>query len=289
MSAIDRSTLSIGAMTRSEVDVLGQWAASEGWNPGHNDLDIAWKTDSGAFIALRRGEELLGGGTIFSYDGDFGFMGLFILRPDVRGQGLGAWLWNERVRRLKQRLNPDASIGMDGVLAMVPFYARGGFAIAYRDLRFEGVAPTLAEPLGLSPLSAVPFETLAAYDRSLVPAARERFLGFWLDQPGAIGRCLLDHGKLRAYGLVRPCVSGYKVGPLFAETPAEAEHVLTGLLAAIPGEQVQLDVPETNTAGLALAAKFGLVESFACARMYNGPDPGLPTQRIFGVTSFEFG
>ena len=120
MSAIDRSTLSIGAMTRSEVDVLGQWAASEGWNPGHNDLDIAWKTDSEAFIALRRGEELLGGGTIFSYDGDFGFMGLFILRPDVRGQGLGAWLWHERVSRLKQRLKPDASIGMDGVLAMAP-------------------------------------------------------------------------------------------------------------------------------------------------------------------------
>jgi hypothetical protein len=32
-----------------------------------------------------------------------------------------------------------------------------------------------------------------------------------------------------------------------------------------------------------------LAKAFGCARLYPGPDPGLPDERIFGVTSFEFG
>ena len=42
-------------------------------------------------------------------------------------------------------------------------------------------------------------------------------------------------------------------------------------------------------AGLDLVARLGWRECFGCARMYLGPDPQLPVDRIFGVTSFEFG
>src|SRR3954447_21655504 len=84
--------LSLGAMRRDEADILVGWAADEGWNPGKADIGIAWATDPEAFIALRRGSELAGGGTIFSYDGRFGFMGLFIVRRELRGAGLGAQL-----------------------------------------------------------------------------------------------------------------------------------------------------------------------------------------------------
>ena len=60
-------------------------------------------------------------------------------------------------------------------------------------------------------------------------------------------------------------------------------------MAHIPGEQVQLDVPEPNRDGIGLAMKFGLTEVFGCARMYHGAAPDLPIKNIFGVTSFEFG
>ena len=61
------------------------------------------------------------------------------------------------------------------------------------------------------------------------------------------------------------------------------------LMARVSGSRVQLDVPEPNGAGLRLARARGLAESFGCARMYHGRDPGLPIEEIFGVTSFEFG
>jgi hypothetical protein len=71
-------------MTRADADVLAEWAAQEGWNPGLADIDVAWAYDPAAFIAQRRDNELAGGGGIIAYGHATGFMGLFIVRSDLR-------------------------------------------------------------------------------------------------------------------------------------------------------------------------------------------------------------
>ena len=131
--------ITIRQMHRSELDTLVQWAADEGWNPGLHDAGIFWNTDPGGFIAAELDGELVGGGSIVSYGGQYGFMGFFIIRKDRRGQGLGNSLWHERKNRLLARLNKSAAIGMDGVFDIQSYYAKGGFKFHTRDLRFEGV------------------------------------------------------------------------------------------------------------------------------------------------------
>jgi len=74
-----------------------------------------------------------------------------------------------------------------------------------------------------------------------------------------------------------------------AQRPDLAERLIGALLARVEGLPVQLDVPEANEDGLRIAARFGLVESFGCARMYHGEVPGVDVNGVFGVTSFEFG
>jgi GNAT superfamily N-acetyltransferase len=280
--------LALGQMRRDEADILVGWAADEGWNPGKADIDIAWQTEPEAFIALRKGDELAGGGTIFTYSNAYGFMGLFIMRRDLRGKGLGEQLWNYRLNRLRNRLAPDAPIGMDGVFAMVPFYERCGFVFAYNDVRYEGIASGTMDP-AVRRLDPVDFETVDRFDRAYVPAPRSAFLRRWLFQPGAHAVGLFENNRLTGYGVARPARTGFKIGPVFAERADIAERVIAGLLSHVPGEQVQLDVPEPNTAGARLAEQFGLKQVFGCAHLYSGPNPNLPVENIFGVTSFEFG
>lgn len=278
----------ITAMRDKEVAELEAWAAAEGWNPGLADLMIARATDPDAFIALRDRDELAGGGSIFSYNGRFGFMGLFIVRADLRKMGLGKLLWHWRFNRLRERLSPDASIGMDGVYDLVPFYERGGFRPAYRDLRFEGTAAGAKDPDAVL-LDGTDFAELEQFDRPLVPAPRTEFLRRWIEQPGAHVVGLRESTGLAAYGVARPCRVGYKIGPLFAERADLAQRVLSTLMARIQAHQVQMDVPEANAEAVALAGHFSLSLSFGCVRLYHGPIPDLPVHKIFAVTSLEFG
>jgi hypothetical protein len=284
------SGFSISAMREDEVATLGDWAAAEGWNPGLSDIEIAWETDPEAFVALREGGTLAAGGSIFSYGGEFGFMGLFIMRADLRNQGLGRVLWHFRRDRLLERLKPGAGIGMDGVFEMVPFYERGGFKSAFRDLRYQGTAASTSAPdPAVAALGSGDFAEISAYDRAFVPAARNAFLARWIAAPGVITLGLREQGRLAGYGVARPCRVGFKIGPLFAERADIAERIARGLVARIAGQQVQIDVPEANPAAVALAERFGLQMSFGCMRLYHGPVPALPIARTFAVTSLEFG
>lgn len=279
---------SIGPMRADEVPTLTAWAAAEGWNPGLGDVDVAWAFDPGAFIALRRGDELIGGGTVLSYDGAYGFMGLFIVRADERHRGLGDLLWHHRRDLLRRRLQPGAAIGMDGVFDLVPYYERGGFRLAYRDLRFDGIARGAPDP-GVVDGARLEPARVEAFDRRHCVAPRPAFLRGWLAAPGVRSAGLLRDDELVAFAALRPCLVGHRFGPVHAATVDDAARVMGHLMAAVDGEPVQLDVPEPNEAALALASGWSMTESFGCARLYLGPMPQLPVGRIFGVTSFEFG
>ncbi|AGA91158.1 acetyltransferase (GNAT) family protein [Thioflavicoccus mobilis 8321] len=281
--------LIVRAMTRAELDTLVDWAAAEGWNPGLNDAQIFWDTDPDGFIAAELGGELIGGGSIVAYEGRFGFMGFFIVRPEHRSRGLGRQLWYARRDRLIARLRAPAVIGMDGVFAMQAFYARGGFVLSHRDLRFEGVGVAAALDERLVDLAEVPIAEVARYDAAHFPAPRADFLAAWIAQPGGRALGVVHDGALRGYGVIRRCRRGFKIGPLFAADGEMAEALFRGLADQAAGEPLFLDLPENNPAALALTERHGLREVFGCARMYYGPPPALPDGEIYGVTTFELG
>lgn len=282
------SGLEITPMGEDDLARLHTWAAEEGWNPGLSDIRIAWTIDPEAFVALRRRGEMIGGGSIFSYEGKYGFMGLFIMRPDVRKQGLGSLLWTWRRDRLLARLDGGASIGMDGVFEMAPFYERGGFKPAHRDVRYQGVANGVDDP-GVAVGDQSHFEDLERYDRPFFPAKRSRFLRLWMQEPGVITASLTEEGRVVGDGVARPCRVGYKIGPLFADRVDVAKRIAGALMAHIRGEQVQMDVPEANAAAVTLAADLGLAPVFGCLRMYLGEPQALSIERTFAITSMEFG
>ncbi len=286
--------LDIRNMTRAEVDTLVDWAAQEGWNPGLHDADVFWATDPDAFIAAERNGELIGGGAITSYDGEFGFMGFFIVRPEYRGHGFGNTLWHARRWRLLDRLRPGASIGMDGVFDMQNYYAKGGFTFSHRTMRFriEITTQTATAPnddTRIVPLDAVPFEQLLNYDRTSFPAFRPNFLTAWIAQPNALALGYLEQGQLQGYGVVRRCRDGCKIGPLFADNSDVAEALYAHLARFAAGGSLFLDAPENNPAAMAFVQRQQMVDVFGCARMYLGPAPDLAHERIFGVTTFELG
>jgi Acetyltransferase (GNAT) domain len=202
---------------------------------------------------------------------------------------LGDRLWNERKRLLLARLDPGASIGIDGVFNMQEYYARGGFRFVCRDLRFEGRGIAAPHPDGVVEASSLPFQRIDVYDRRHFPAKRSAFLRSCIQRPGGHSFAVVEDDAIRGYGVMRPCRTGYKIGPLFAANASVAERLLIALGSQVPNESIFLDVPEVNRDALALVARHNMKEVFGCARMVLGPVPKLPDAEIFGVTTFELG
>lgn len=281
-------------MTRPELDELVEWAALEGWNPGLYDANAFWATDPEAFIAAELRGELIGGGAITAYGDSFGFMGFFIVRPEHRGRGYGNALWLARRDRLKSRLRPGVTIGLDGVFDMEPYYARGGFVRSHRDIRYSGVIKPLSlqnqtDGIEILPIDRVAFDDLQDYDRRCFPAHREKFLREWRMLPASMGVAARRDGHLCGFGVTRRCRDGYRIGPLFADDQAIARSLLSELSVFANHELIYLDVPENNPEALSLVQALEMREVFGCARMYLGPFPILDHRRVFSVTTLELG
>lgn len=281
--------MNIRQMRRDELDVLVEWAALEGWNPGLNDAEVFWATDPDGFVAAEIDGELIGGGSIVTYGKKYGFMGFFIIRPEFRGRGLGDHLWYARKHLLLGRLDEDAAIGLDGVFNMQDYYARGGFRFVCRDLRFEGRGMNLSQPKGIIEATALPFDRIDAYDRQHFPAPRTTFLQHWINQAGGHALAAVENEEIRGYVVMRPCRTGHKIGPLFAANAELAETLLVAVASCVPGQPIFLDVPENNRDALELVERYQMREVFGCARMVLGPAPQIPDAEIFGVTTFELG
>lgn len=281
--------LTVRNMTRNEVDELVSWAAKEGWNPGLNDTELFWQTDPNAYIAAELDSELIGGGAITSYDGKYGFMGFFIVKPEYRGRGFGNTLWHARKERLLTRLESGAAIGMDGVFNMQPYYAKGGFEFSHRDIRFQSTAKQTPVDDSIVPLSEVSFDEVTVYDQQCFPVPRLNFLQAWISKADSLALGAVINGNLIGYGVIRRCLEGCKIGPLFADDLNVAEKLFNALTNFAPDESVYLDVPENNVDAIALAKRHQMEEVFGCARMYHGNKPTLADHKVFGVTTFELG
>jgi len=99
-------------------------------------------------------------------------------------------------------------------------------------------------------------------------------------------------GALVGYATVRPALpSGARIGPLFAEDEPAARDLLAACAREAEqwGGPLAMDVPERNAAAVALVESLGMSPGFACARMWRGPAPDLPYDRIWGSTTFELG
>lgn len=273
-------------LTGAEVETAVDWAAREGWNPGLADGASFHGAAPDAFLGAFTGGEMAACISVVRYSRDYGFLGFYICRPDLRGQGIGYGLWRAALAR-----EEIAAIGLDGVVDQQENYRKSGFIYAHANHRYGGAAEgrQRLEPVQTPVRRYGPElrDALGAYDRGVFGLDRARFLEVWTTQPEA--RVLVaGESGCAGYGVLRPCREGAKIGPLFADDPETARALYLSLTEGRAGP-VFLDVPAPNAAAADLARAAGLAPVFETARMYRGPAPAMDLHRTFGITTFEFG
>jgi GNAT superfamily N-acetyltransferase len=273
------------SQSAEEVDgVHLAWAAPEGWNPGLHDAAPFYAADPEGWFVGRIDGRPVAAISVVRYDAAFAFFGCYIVDPAYRGQGHGLAITRHAFARVE-----GCIVGADGALAQLDNYRRIGLELAWWNERrvLEDPASLAADGSTVA-LDEVSTDELVAYDTAVFPAARPAFLEEWRRMPESVGRAVVDAGVLRGWGLRRRCITGWKIGPLFADNPEIAEALFRDISTGADGP-VFLDVPGANAASVALANRFGLPTVFESGRIYRGGPPPLELDRIFGITTLELG
>lgn len=275
-------------MTRKDLDVAVSWAKEEGWNPGLHDADAFFQTDPKGFFMGFLGQEPIACLTAVSYGKDFGFLGFYIVKKEHRGKTFGIQIWQSAMKYLSTQ-----NVGLDGVVAQQENYKKSGFKMAYRNIRYEYIKDSVSSRKhpDIVKLSEIPFPEILKYDNELFPVSRPQFLENWIKLSESLALGAVDSkNKLIGYGVIRKCVAGYKIGPLFADNTKIAEKLFQSLIRiAKKGEKIYLDIPEINPEALEFVKNHKMKYVFETARMYTKEQPKLPVNRIFGITTFELG
>ncbi|MFF2807411.1 GNAT family N-acetyltransferase [Streptomyces sp. NPDC058000] len=265
---------------------IAGWTADEGWNPGDGDIAHFHPTDPDGFYLGRLGDRTVSAVSLVNYSADYAFLGYYLVAAGLRGQGLGLATWRTAFPHAGAR-----TVGLDGVPAQQDTYRRAGFTTAHDTLRYTG-RPTPGAPPSpdTHPVTVAHLDAIAAYDRRCFPADRRGFVARWLTAPGHTARVHLRDDKVAGYGVLRPAHSGYRIGPLFADSPQTAGALFDALIRRLdPADEVSLDIPEPNTPAHTLATGRGLTPRSHTVRMYTGPVPTVDASHTFGVTSLELG
>jgi hypothetical protein len=283
---MNAGTFSIRGMKRSEIDMAIDWAEAEGWNPGIHDSDCFYAADPNGFLIGLLDDAPVAMVSAVAYGDSYGFMGFYMVKPEVRNRNYGVQLWEEGLRYLGNRC-----IGLDSVRPDLVSRKKPEFKPAYPNYRFKWIKnEQLPVTPGVIELSQVPFSIITAYDCEVFGFSRESFLKCWLSRPDTRALGIIENDKLAAYGVIRKCREGFKIGPLFADKAECARALFEALTRDVKmGLHVYLDAPGRNPDAVAIAQSYGMTEVFRTTRMYNSQEPTLPLDKWFGVTSFELG
>jgi hypothetical protein len=181
--------------------------------------------------------------------------------------------------------------GPRGVVEQQNNYAKLGYKIAHNNRRCVGKTFKAGETFpDVVSIADIDIDDLVDFDALFFPARRPQFLENWLVQPGTSSFAKLNGRNIAGYGAIRECRQGYKIGPLFANTPQIARELLVTLVGSVEaGELFYLDFPEVNKAAKKLTNELRMRKVFETARMYSGLFPGIDLDKVFGIASFELG
>ncbi len=125
------ASATIKHMTAKEVEVAIDWATKEGWNPGIHDSECFYAADPDGFYVAKLNHEIVGTMSVVKYSEDFAFGGLYIVKPEYRGHGIGLLLQKFLLEKYR-----DVNVGIDGVVGMQSKYEQDGFRFAHNNARY---------------------------------------------------------------------------------------------------------------------------------------------------------
>lgn len=213
-----------------------KWAKELQWNPGCFDAKVFLAADpNGFFLALDKATgEFVGCVCGVRYGLDKGFIGIYIVRKEFRGRGIGMALFSKAMQHLEGRI-----VALDAVEEQIPNYQKWNLKVTRWNSRYKTIfnfdrirgcedanSGLLTHDL---PTSVTDLVEIAAFDRACIGMDRSTpgFFKAFFSQPDL--KCVRSAD---GWGIlvIRRAADGYRAGPFYAKTPRIARSLMHALL-----------------------------------------------------------
>lgn len=220
----------------------------------------------------------------WAYGEDHASAGMIIVAKAAQGRGYGARLMDSLLAAAQPR-----TITLNSTAEGLALYERRGFVRIGVIQQHQGIPHERhqAPPASLvRPMAASDVEAVARLDRQATGWARPRMLDR-LIQAGD-GHVLLRDSEPRGYAISRLFGRGHVIGPVVAESAADARALIEAALARLGRVFVRVDTSATSQLGGWLEG-IGLQQVGDATTMVKGPQiPPAGPARTFALANQSF-
>jgi GNAT superfamily N-acetyltransferase len=253
------------------------------WPYRIQDWDVALQLGYG--FVLQHAGVVIGTAAWWPYGENHASAGMIIVAQAAQGRGHGARLMDALLASAHPR-----TVALNSTAEGITLYRRRGFVPIGVIHQHQGIPSGGREaprPDFVRSMAASDFEAIARLDREASGLERRRMLER-LVQSGD-GYILRRDGTAHGYAISRLFGRGHVIGPVVAESPADARALIEAALARLGGVFVRIDTSASSQLGDWLEG-IGLQQVSDATTMILGPPaPASGPVRIFALANQSFG
>ena len=274
----------IRLLIESDIPAAMQLKEAAGWNQTEDDWRrLLLLEPNGCFCALKDGR-LVATTTTTTYGDELAWIGMVLVDPQHRRQGIAAKLMSVALEYLEGKVG---TVKLDATALGQPVYERFGFQAESLVERWSGTGNSRGrdDRTGSDSLTE-----LLALDRVAFNADRSKLIGELINRTVVPPVLVRDaDGALSGYALARLGTRANYVGPVVAKDPQQVETLLDQVLSQLGDSRVYIDFNRECSAGPSLLSDRGFVKERDLIRMTSGRPSAKTSPHVVAIAGPEIG
>jgi GNAT superfamily N-acetyltransferase len=282
----------IRVMTGQDIPAGLRLSTFSGWNQTTSDWDrFLARSPQGCFVA-EDGTKVVGTAATICYEDRFAWIGMVLVDPEYRKQGIGTRLLRKTIEHLDH--SRISTMKLDATPLGKPIYTKLGFLEEYEIERWilkrlPGTIST-ASPAAHTPLTEYQKEQIFMLDRKSFGADRRFLLQSLCDEAPELAMAVGENGVTQGFAFGRHGLFADQLGPYVATSRVAAQELLRVFLTRSTRETIVVDCLKSSRETAESLAACGFALSRTLTRMVRGPNtyPGRPDS-LCAILGPEFG
>ena len=280
------SALEIRLLFESDIPAAMELKEAAGWNQTEADWRRLLSLEpNGCFGAVKDGR--LVGTTTTTIYGELAWIGMVLVEPQQRRQGIAAKLMNAAVEYLEGKVE---TIKLDATALGQPVYEKFGFEVESEVERWAGTASSTAGESHSAVVDDAAVRDLLNLDRLAFNADRSQLIEK-LIADACVPPVLIRNadGTLSGYALARSGTTKTYIGPVVARERQVVETLLDRTLEQLSGRDVYIDINKECVTDASLLSARGFVKERDLIRMVKGGPTQKTSPTVVAIAGPEVG